>query len=457
MQSVQQSDFNIGLFAAMAFLNFPDNRLVKLCGAIDWDSLENAFSKYYSDGVGRKSLPVRLLAGLLILKHLDNHSDESVIRQWQENVCYQLFTGNALSNTVFQTKAPCDSSTLVKFRDRIGPEGIEQIFKISVEMHVKLNEMMQKPTVLLADTTVQEKNISFPTDHKLIFDAIKIIAKIGVANDIPIVIDLVKFATKTRKEINFSKGKGSLQKRAKALNRLRKCGNDLLKIVFHGLNDTARKEHDKTLALCKQAINQKKNDKNKIYSLYEPDVKCICKGKTHKKYEFGSKVSIAMELKSGVIVAAINHPDNPYDGHTLEPLVNEARKNLDHANITHISCDLGYRGVNMVDGIMVVTPDILKDNNYTKKQREEHELLVKKRSGVEVPFSHMKYSYRLGRNFLHGTKGDAINLFLAATAYNLAKYLRHVLGCDIPKSELQRKRDELNVKMKKMVIQRPPK
>jgi len=130
-----------------------------LANIIDWKVFEDGFRKYYSKDKGAPAKPIRLMVGLLILKHIRNVSDEVVVEQWSENMYYQYFCGNEY----FECKQPCDASELCHFRDRIGDDGMALIFKESI----RVNGNDAKEASVLIDTTVQEKNITFPTDNKL--------------------------------------------------------------------------------------------------------------------------------------------------------------------------------------------------------------------------------------------------------------------------------------------------
>ena len=133
--------------------------IYQLALGTDWKFFDNEFAKFYRDDFGRTALPIRLMVSLLILKHLRNLSDESVVEQWAENCYYQFFSGQA----VFTPKHPCSPTELVNFRNRIGSEGIEKILKESIRINGKDGDEKE----IIADTTVQEKNITFPTDSKL--------------------------------------------------------------------------------------------------------------------------------------------------------------------------------------------------------------------------------------------------------------------------------------------------
>ena len=137
----------------------PQHPLFKLAQIIPWQKLEKDFEPLYAR-VGLPSHPVRKMAGLLMLKQLYGLSDERVVAMWQENPYFQFFAGEA----TLQWGQPCAASDLVHFRHRIGEEGIAKLFAISVDLHA---DKVKKAREVIVDTTVQEKNITFPTDAKL--------------------------------------------------------------------------------------------------------------------------------------------------------------------------------------------------------------------------------------------------------------------------------------------------
>ncbi len=151
----------------------PSDPLLKLAAAIPWQEFEESFSIHYTATTGAPSKPIRLMIGLLILKQLENLSDESVVLQWKRNPYYQAFCGMK----EFQQKLPCHSTELVHFRKRIGAEGMEQIFRMSVGLHGE----SALEDVVHVDTTVHEKNITYPTDSKLAIKIINRLNKIGPA------------------------------------------------------------------------------------------------------------------------------------------------------------------------------------------------------------------------------------------------------------------------------------
>lgn len=126
--------------------------LYQLADKIDWGKFETAFQPLYCQSNGRPGKPIRLMCGMLILKHLRNLSDESLVEQWSENAYYQYFCGMQ----EFTPSAPCASSELVHFRKRIGKEGIELIFQESIRVNNEDDEGRHHDTAFI-DSTVQER------------------------------------------------------------------------------------------------------------------------------------------------------------------------------------------------------------------------------------------------------------------------------------------------------------
>ena len=163
-------------------------------------------------------------------------------------------------------------------------------------------------------------------------------------------------------------------------------------------------------------LKQKRYDKNKLYSIHEPEVRCIAKGKIHKRYEFGSKASFVTTSKDNWVVSA-QSLDNPYDGHTLGSALNQVNR-LTGITPHDAYCDMGYRGHGLEGETKVhLVGKIPK--RATKSLRK----WMKRRAAVEPIIGHLKSDYRLNRNYLKGKAGDHANVVLAAAAYNMAKLL----------------------------------
>jgi IS5 family transposase len=170
-----------------------------------------------------------------------------------------------------------------------------------------------------------------------------------------------------------------------------------------------------------RAINQGRHDKNKIYSLHEPGVLCISKGKEHKKYEFGAKAAIAMTKTHCIIVGAKNFIRNEYDGDTLKAIVPQMEAMRGNVPETAF-CDRGFRGRKRVGDTTIVLPEAPSPNlsEYDKRKARKN---FGRRSAIEPVIGHLKNDFRLARNYLKGALGDAINLLLAAAAFNCKKWM----------------------------------
>lgn len=379
-----------------------------LANQIQWGIFETTFAKLYSEE-GRPAKPIRLMVSLLILKHVHNLSDESVVEQWFENIYYQYFSGER----TYACGAPCEASELVHFRNRIGEEGIELILKESIRVNGKDGGEMEVTT----DTTVQEKNITYPTDNKLYR---KIIKKC-VALALKAGIELRQSYTRTMKRLlmelrfrNHPKNKG----------RARKAERKVKTIAGRLVRELERKLppglHQDTLELFKKVLLQKKSDSNKIYSLHEPNTQCMTKGKEHKKYEFGSKVSIITTKTTGVIIGAINIEKNVHDSKTLQPAI-EQQQRLTGTTLKNNFVDHGYVGVKEVLGTTIVAPG-KPGKQRTPYQKQKLRNGFKRRAAIEPKIGHLKQDHRLSRNYYKGIKGD-INVMLAAVAMNFKRMI----------------------------------
>lgn len=386
--------------------------LYVLADKIDWQMFEDEFGKHYSPDQGRPAKPIRLLTGLLLLKHIRNLSDESVVEQWQENSYYQYFCGM----TSFVTGQPCEPSELVHFRNRIGTAGMELILKESV----RLNGKEGKEKDVCVDTTVQEKNITFPTDNKLYRKIIQKSIAIADVEDIELRQSYSRTIKKLSYQQRFRRNKKQQKLSRKADRKIKTIAGRLVRELERKLTPNALTEHSSSLELFKRVLAQKRSDSNKIYSLHEPHVQCISKGKEHKKYEFGNKVSLMITKTTGVIVGALSLEKNDYDGHTLQPAL-EQYKRFYGTEPRKAIADLGYRGVDKIGETEVITPKKKATTYYGKvKLRADH----RRRSSIEAGISHLKNNHRLGRNFYSHITGDETNVLLSAAAYNLKRMMR---------------------------------
>ena len=382
--------------------------LYKLSLVIRWHVFDEAFSKHYSATHGKPAKPIRRMVALLILKQLRNLSDESVVEQWSENSYYQYFSGEQF----FSANAPCVPTELVEFRKRIGTEGVELIFKESI----KVNGDDANDDYLSIDTTVQEKNITYPTDDKLYK---KIIKKCqSIANDQD--IELRQSYTQTIKKLStiqrFKKNKNGWLKAKKASKKIKTIAGVLVRELNRKLPSGVLSQYSNDLNLFAKVLLQKRGDSNKIYSLHEPNVKCYTKGKEHKRFEFGSKVSIVVTQTTNVIVGALNFNSTTHDSKTLEKALAQYT-NLTGKIAKMAFVDRGYRGPKTVNETIICVPK--PDKNITKTKRKRH----RRRAAIEPVIGHLKSDYRMNKNFLKGVIGDEINVLLSAAAMNFKRVM----------------------------------
>lgn len=382
-----------------------------LSNQVDWIRFEEAFSPLYCLDNGRPAKPIRLMVGLLILKHIRNISDESVVEQWSENLYYQYFCGLQ----EFIASIPCEASELVHFRKRIGESGIELIFKESI----RINGDDSNEQDVNADTTVQEKNITFPTDAKLHKKIITKTLKIVQDEQLPIRQRYTRTLKKLSVAQRFRNHPKNKAKARKADKKVRTIAGRLVRELERNLPPDS--VHQKTVLFFRKVLAQTRSSKNKIYSLHEPETLCISKGKEHKKYEFGNKVSIVKTQKTGVIVGAMGFR-NEFDGHTLTPALAQVSR-LVGKEPKRVSVDRGYRGNTQIGSTKVQIPKPFNDRKQTKYQQKKLKEAHRKRAAIEPVIGHLKTDHRLGRNFYKGVFGDNINVMLAASAFNFKRMM----------------------------------
>ncbi len=409
MLSRPKSTSQLGFYSTFEEQLSHQHPLYILANTIHWNIFEEAFSKLYSDE-GRPAKPIRLMVSLIILKHIRNISDESVVEQWSENSYYQYFSGEK----VFACGDPCEASELVHFRHRIGEEGIELILKESIRLNGKDGQEQEATT----DTTVQEKNITYPTDNKLHRKIIKKCIAIAEEEGVEIRQSYTRILKKLLMDQRFRNHPKNKGKARKADKKVKTIAGRLVRELERKLSPSL---HQSILTLFKQVLAQKKTDSNKIYSLHEPHVQCISKGKEHKKYEFGSKVSIITTKNTGVIIGAVNIEKNVHDSKTLQPAL-EQQQRLTGITLKNNFVDRGYRGVKEVLGTKIIIPD-LPGKDRTAYQKQKLRKGFKRRAAIEPKIGHLKQDHRLSRNFYKGIKGDNRNVMLAAAAMNFKRMM----------------------------------
>lgn len=391
----------------------PRQPLKQLAEAIPWSEFETAFGKYYSLE-GRPAKPVRLMVGLLLLKQMFNQGDETVVAGWVQNPYWQYFCGMQ----EFQWQVPCDPSDLVYFRQRLGEVGVQRIFQVSARLH---GGQAQEPEVVV-DTTVQEKNITYPTDSKLAHKIIRRCWKLADRHGVKL---RRRYRKALRHCVRAQRWRQDPRKRKlahRALRQMKVMAGRLLRELERKLPPEVVREQASNFGLYRRVLKQQPADRDKIYSLHEPQVYCLSKGKEHKKYEFGSKASVVMTKTSGVIVGAVAHAENLYDGDALVPALAQTQGITGQVPGKAI-VDRGYRGRKVVNQTEVLVPGKAKAGQ-SPYQKAKMRARFRRRAAIEPVIGHLKGQYRLARCFLKGFVGDQLNLLLAAAAWNLRKWLR---------------------------------
>jgi len=396
------------------FINLK-HELCILADKINWESESEKFKGYYKD-FGRPSIPLRRMIGLVLLKYMYNLSDESVVDRWIENPYWQYFTGEIF----FQVEKPMDPSEFVHFRKRIGEKGAEDLLKLSIDLFGK--EAKEKE--VLIDSTVQEKNITFPTDtklHKKIIDKCNTIAE---TEDIPLRQSYKRTVKQLMIDQRFRNHPKRKKKALAAARKIKTIAGRLVRDLERKMTDDQLEFYGRKLEIFHQILAQQRDTKNKIYSIHEPHVKCIAKGKEAKPYEFGNKSSLVKTRKSGIIIGALAFNENVYDGDTLEPQLAQVERVAGYRPKVAI-VDRGYRGKKYVSETQIHTPKPLP-SSATKYQKQKARKRFRSRAGIEPVIGHIKHDHRMIRNYLKGEMGDKVNTIMAATAFNLKKMLSRI-------------------------------
>jgi len=399
-----------------------DHSLVKLSKAVDWEAMDETFGAFYCMDNGRPAVPTRLMVSLTYLKYTCDVSDESVLEGWLENPYWQYLSGMKW----FEHELPIDSSSMSRWRKRIGEAGAEVLLRETVKAGLTLKvikkSQMQRVNI---DTTVQEKNIRFPTDGRLYDRARERLVKAAVGAG----IKLRQKYTRVSKHALLKQSRYAHARQTKRANReTRRLKTFLGRVI----RDIERNPPCPTLELGslfriielnhlldigKRIFEQQRTDKNKIYSVHEPHVECISKGKAHKKYEFGCKASVATTSRGGWFVGAMALHGNPYDGHTLKKAINQIGRIAVLPEQAFV--DRGYRG-HGYEGEVKVHVD--KERRGTTKKSLWR--WMKRRSAVEPSIGYLKQEHRMDRNRLSGKRGDEVNAILSAAGMNFRKLIR---------------------------------
>jgi len=401
-------------------VNLIDQRheLVKLAALIDWQAFADKWSPQFESTTGRPALPTRLMAAPLYLKQVYALSDEDVVERWCENPYWQHFSGERY----FRHELPCDPSSLVRWRQRIGEEGCEWLLAHSIEAAKRAGVIKRRSLdEVVLDTTVQPKAIAHPTDSRLLNRAREHL--VAAAQDAG--ITLRQSYARVGKAAEAQAGRYAHAKQYRRMQReIRKLRTWLGRVI----RDVQRKAEAvggeiagalKTrLELAQRLHQQRRDSKNKLYALHAPEVECIAKGKARTPYEFGVKVSVAVTANEGLVVGMRSMPGNPYDGHTVDSQLEQVGILTGHMPKI-VLADRGYRGVQPPSGTRLII-------SHTRRLPPRLKKLLKRRQVVEPMIGHMKADGLLAKNWLKGAVGDALHALLCGAGHNLRMILRHL-------------------------------
>jgi len=390
------------------------HELAQLAGKIDWDWIDREIAPLYSDK-GRPGIETRFAIGLLLLKHIYGLSDEAVCERWVYDPYFQHFTGEEF----FQHEFPHERSDLSHWRKRLGDK-LELLLAESLRVAHEAGALRTRDIKrVTADTTVQPKNVTFPTDAKLLHAAVKGIVRLAKKHGVRLRQSYLRVA----KHAAMMAGRYAHAKQFKRHHgQLRLLRTRLGRII----RDVRRKiagrpeieaTFERPLARADQIRSQQQRQRGwKLYSFHAPEVECIGKGKASAPYEFGVKASIvttnARAPGGQFVLHAKALPGNPYDGHTLGAVIEDTER-LTGCAIERAYVDKGYRGHDTENPHRVFISG-QKRGVFGLIKRE-----LRRRSAIEAVIGHMKAEGHLGRCYLKGREGDAANVILTAVGYNL--------------------------------------
>jgi transposase, IS5 family len=401
-----------------------DHALVKLARTIDWSFLEQRFGAVYEDKPGRPPLSTRLMAGLSILKHSYDLSDEALCERWLENPYYQFFCGEEF----FQHRLVFDRSSLTRWRQRMGEEKLQALLQESLSVAAKTGAIKPKDlNRIIVDTTVQPKNVMFPTDARLLNRARESLVRLAQKHGVKLrqsYARVGKFALIQHQRYAHAK---QFKRANRALKKLRTYLGRVIRDVTRKIEGDGWLEHvifGHFLSRARRVRDQMQRQRGpKVHSLHAPEVECIGKGKAHRPYEFGVKVSVATTLahaRGGQFVTHVKAlPGNPYDGHTLAAVIPDMEALIGNT-IERILVDKGYRGHNAPPDYRFRVFTSGQKRHMTPKIKRE----LRRRSAVEPVIGHLKAEHRMGRNYLWHRHGDASNAILAAVGYNFRRLIQ---------------------------------
>ena len=417
----------------------PQHELLRAVALINWDELHAAMSAYYSI-LGRRGKPIRLMVGIHILKHSYNCSDERAVEQLHENAYWQCFCGF----TCFQRGQILDATSLVKFRNRVGTEGLQRIESVFLKHWQELG--LVKTRRVCIDTTAQPKNIAYPTDADLLFDIReKIVRQVKKVRKVVGFRKPLRSFTRTGKKLLLHAKKlyrHKPQQQQQAIKELvsmtHRVANHAARMVnslyARGQNNLGRKLNQlvsvgrRIVSQTRQVLKGQK-PANRLYSLHEPKVAVIKKGKANKSCEFGSLVSLSIN-DDGVILSHAEYQHNIADTQTVATLLKHMETNTGKRANT-IAADRGfdqsYKKQNRCRrrwGVKRLAIPKKGKRPHRDSHNQWFKQALKQRVKIEPVIGHLKSDHRMDRCRYKGPDGDTANVLWAVAAWNVKKVNR---------------------------------
>lgn len=411
----------------------PAHPLVRLGVEVDWGALGARAGDAFSE-TGRPATPSRFMIAMFILKAVYDLSDEKLFERWLYDPYFQHFTGE----TYFQHKIPHERSGMSHWRRWLGPSFLDAALQESLRIAHRAGALkgghLERVNV---DTTVQPKNVKFPTDANLLYTAIVQLGALARSAGIRLRQSYVRVGKRAQiMAQRYAHAKQYKRHRRQVKFLKIRLGRIIRDIKRKTVGDQAlRKAFAEPLAKAQTIMDQALNKKapKKLYSWTAPETECIGKGKPHKPYEFGVKATITTTNARTNAGMFIVHADalhgNPFDGHTLGKVLTETAA-LTGVAPTHAYVDKGYKGHKQ--NRFTFNPQthaaekppwrVFMSRRKALKPRLKKEL--RRRSAVEPVIGHMKQEHRMGRNFLKGRAGDRFNVKAAAVGYNFKRLIQ---------------------------------
>lgn len=417
----------------------PEHELMRAANLIDWEGLHERLERYYSPR-GRSGKPIRMMVGIHILKHRYNCSDERAVEELRENAYWQCFCGFK----TFQTGDIVDATSLVKFRNRIGIKGM-QLIEETVTRAWCAHGLVKTKRVFV-DTTSHPKNIEYPTDADLLHKVReKIVKKVKeVCKEVAFRKSFRSFKRKGKQVLLHVKKlcRHKPQARQQAIKAIKVMTAKVISQSAKMVNSLYARGHNKlarelngVVSVGKKVIHQTEkvlageNPAKRLYSLHEPKVAAIKKGKAHPSCEFGSIVSLAIN-EDGLILSHKEYQENVADVKTLAPVLLRVELTTgEHPQ--EVAADRGFDQSQEKQERMRKRLK-LKRLSIPKKGKKPHpeskqrwfKRGQRRRARIEPVIGHLKNDHRLSRCRYRGPQGDTSNVVWATLAWNMKKITR---------------------------------